>query len=58
MFVAYFVIFVSVIYYVFIAIVFIFKYLFVSQNLSFFYFNFFLQFLHFESLLIVDCSFK
>ncbi len=37
MFVTYFVIFVSVIYYFFIAIVFIFKYLFVSQNLSFFY---------------------
>ncbi len=56
MFVTYFVISVSVIYYFFIAIVFIFKYLFVSQNLSFFRVFFF--FLHFESLLIVDCSFK
>ncbi len=46
---------VSVIYYFCIAIVFIFKYLFVSQNLSVFFFGFFL---HFESLLIVDCSFK
>ncbi len=56
MFVTYFVISVSVIYYFCIAIVFIFKYLFVSQNLLFFFF--FLQILHFESLLIVDCSFK
>ncbi len=55
MFVSYFVMFMSVIYLFFIAIVFIFKFLFVSQNLFTVFFN---HFFSFESLLNVDCSFK